>query len=158
MSEIAHWREEWMSKVLDKVKLYPQHTFQFLTKYPRVYWKYIFPENCWLGITAVDNKDVCYSDFKIAPENMGLIKFISIEPILERIVPESLYHLNVNWVIIGAETGNRKGKVIPKIEWIESMVRYCKKNNIPIYLKDSILLGNIKNIYPEEIKEFPEVE
>jgi len=155
MSEIAHWEREWMSKVLDKIKLYPQHTFQFLTREPEVYRKYVFPDNCWLGITITDNKETCYSDFRVAPENAGLIKFVSIEPILRRIEPESLHHLKVNWIIIGAETGNRKGKVIPKREWIESIVRYCKKNNIPIYLKDSILLGNIKNIYPEEIKEFP---
>ena len=25
-----------------------------------------------------------------------------------------------DWVIIGAETGNRKGKVVPKKEWIDA--------------------------------------
>ena len=150
MSEIAHWREEWMSDVLDKIKKYTQHTFQFLSKYPSVYRKYVFPDNCWLGITITDNKETCYSDFRVAPENAGLIKFVSIEPILRRIEPESLHHLEVNWIIIGAETGQRSGKVIPKKDWIESIVRFCQDNDIPIYLKDSL-----KNIFPERIKEFP---
>jgi len=56
-------------------------------------------------------------------------------------------------VILGAETGNRKGKIVPKRGWIENIVNYCKCNNIPVYLKDSL-----KNIYPEKIKMFPEVK
>ncbi|MBA7533864.1 hypothetical protein ES705_26110 [subsurface metagenome] len=141
-----------MSKVLDKIKLYPQHIFQFLTREPEVYRKYVFPDNCWLGITITDNKETCYSDFKVAPENAGLIKFVSIEPILRRIEPESLHHLRVNWIIIGAETGNRKGRIVPKREWIDNIVDYCRNGNIPIYIKDSL-----KNIYPRDLKEFPEV-
>ncbi|GAH27769.1 unnamed protein product, partial [marine sediment metagenome] len=51
-----------------------------------------------------------------------------------------------------AETGNRKNKIIPKKEWIENIIDYCKRDKIPIYLKDSL-----KDIYPEEIKEFPKI-
>ena len=148
MSEIAHWEREWMEKVLDKIKLYPQHIFQFLTRESKVYRKYIFPNNCWLGITVTGNKEACYFDFGVAPENANLIKFVSIEPILGRIKPESLYHLKVNWIIIGAETGNRKGKVIPNLKWIYDIINYCDKNNIPVYIKDSIMGFNT-------IKEFP---
>ena len=46
--------------------------------------------------------------------------------------------------------GKRKGKIIPKKDWVENIVNYCKWKNIPIYLKDSL-----KEIYPIEIKEFP---
>ena len=51
MSEIYYWKEEWMERVLEKIRKYPQHTFIFLTKFPEVYYDYDFPENCWLGIT-----------------------------------------------------------------------------------------------------------
>ena len=39
--------------------------------------------------------------------------FVSIEPILEDVLPEkhNLLFRQVDWVIIGAETGRRKGKV-----------------------------------------------
>ncbi len=70
-----------------------------------------------------------------------------------------IYYLNlehIDWVIIGAETGNRKGKIIPKIEWILDILHYCQKTKIPVYLKDS-LYWIYKDIYPKEIKEFPEV-
>jgi hypothetical protein len=42
------------------------------------------------------------------------------------------------WIVIGAETGNRKGRVIPKREWIEAIVNECRKNNIPVFLKNNL--------------------
>jgi len=150
MSEIAHWEKEWMEKVLDRIKLYPQHVFQFLTRYPGIYFgKYKFPVNCWLGttITGPLNKGPMeYHTEKAFNLNKDNLKFISFEPLLEEVE----LNFKVGWVIIGVETGNRKEKVIPKREWIEGIVNYCKNNNIPIYLKDSL-----KEIYPVEMKEFP---
>jgi len=151
MSEIAHWREEWVEKVLEKVKLYPQHIFQFLTRYPEVYDRHIFPKNCWLGVTITREKDFERGIPYLFITSCN-ITFVSIEPILEYINPGPFSNANIDWVILGAETGNRKGKIIPKKEWIENMVNYCKWNNIPVYLKDSL-----KDIYPEEIKEFPKI-
>jgi protein gp37 len=146
MSEIYYWKDEWMEKVLEKIKQYPQHTFQFLTKFPRIYSKYIFPSNCWLGMTITREEDIDKDWGYFYNENNKC--FFSIEPFLDSINPESLEC--IDWIIIGAETGNRKSKIMPKREWIEKIVNYCRKNNIPIYLKDSL-----KDIYPEKIKMFP---
>jgi protein gp37 len=152
MSEIAHWEDEWLEKVLEKVKLYPQHIFQFLTRYPEVYDRYIFPKNCWLGVTITREKDFERGIPYLFITSCN-VTFVSIEPILEYINPGPFSNANIDWVILGAETGKRKGKIIPKKEWIENIVNYCKWNNIPVYLKDSL-----KEIYPEEIKMFPEVK
>lgn len=151
MSEIYYWDKVWIQRVIDKIKEYPQHTFQFLTKYPDVYNYWYFHPNCWLGITINKDTDIWDDEIDTYNKFFGLsnIKFISIEPILEEIKMLDFIE-GFDWVIIGAETGNRKGKVIPKKEWIEEIVNYCKGNNIPIYLKDSL-----KEIYPLEIKEFP---
>lgn len=149
MSEIAHWKDEWLEKVLEKVKQYPQHIFQFLTRYPEVYYRYIFPENCWLGVTITREKDFERGLPYLLITSRNII-FISIEPILEYINPGPFSNANIDWVILGAETGKRKGKIIPKKDWIENIVNYCKWSNIPVYLKDSL-----KGIYPEEIKMFP---
>ena len=149
MSEISYREDRWLEKVLEKVKLYPQHIFQFLTRYPEVYDRHIFPKNCWLGITITKEKD-----FERGAPCLFVtschITFVSVEPILEHINPRPFLNANINWVILGAETGNRKGKIIPKKEWIEDIVNYCIYKDIPVYLKDSL-----KNIYPVEIKEFP---
>lgn len=58
----------------------------------------------------------------------------------------------INWVIIGAETGNRKGKVIPKKEWIDNIVKQCKIHDIPVLMKESLV-----PIIGEEnmLREFP---
>ena len=153
MSEIYYWKNEWLEKVLEKVKLYPQHIFQFLTKYPEIYSKYRFPDNCWLGVTITKKEDIdCnWSYFFNIPNIKNIKFFFSFEPLLGSI--NLSFYLNIDWLILGAETGNRKGKVIPKREWIETIVNYCRENNIPIYLKDSL-----KDIYPVEIKEFPKME
>jgi len=150
MSEIANWEDEWIKKVLEKVKLYPQHIFQFLTRYPEVYDRYIFPKNCWLGVTITREKDFERGIPYLFITSCN-ITFVSVEPILEYFNPVPFSNANIDWVIIGAETGNRKGKIIPKKEWIENIVDYCRKDKIPIYLKDSL-----KGIYLEEVKEFPE--
>ena len=155
MSEIADWENEWIEKVLEKVKLYPQHIFQFLTRYPEGYGRYIFPKNCWLGVTITREEDKKRGIPYLFVTSCN-ITFVSVEPLLGHTDPRAFSNANIDWVILGDETGNRKGKIIPKKEWIEDIVYYCKANNIPIYLKDSVLLGNIKNIYPEEIREFPE--
>lgn len=157
MSEINYWKKEWMQSVLLKIKQYPQHIFQFLTKFPEVYLRYIFPENCWLGTTIVNNNELSNMDFTCGDR----IKFINIEPILEKIDARYIEYINtgkffdvkfqrIDWVIIGSETGYRRGKVTPRKEWIKDIVDCCRDNKILIYLKDSL-----KEIYPEEIKEFP---
>jgi len=151
MSEIAHWEQKWIVDVIHKIEQCPQHIFQFLTRYPGIYREYNFPKNCWLGITITNNKAFYNMDFTINNVNTKRTKFISIEPILKDIdIKRIVNSFNLDWIIIGAETGNRKNKIIPKKEWIENIVNYCRKDKIPVYLKDSL-----KDIYSEEIKEFP---
>lgn len=153
MSEIRFWKKEWLLKVFKKVEGYPQHIFQFLTKYPYIYHRLEFPAKSWLGFTATTNKDLAngiphIEKIRTYSLTGKYLYFISIEPVLEEINPLDI--LFVDWVILGAETGNRKGKIIPKKEWIENIISCCRERNIPIYLKESL-----KDIYTEEIKEFP---
>ncbi|GAI37317.1 unnamed protein product [marine sediment metagenome] len=153
MSEIRFWKMDWILKTFKRIKGYPQHIFQFLTKYPHIYNRLEFPAKAWLGFTITENKDLANGISHIKKlRDLSLtgkyLYFTSIEPILEKINPLDL--IFIDWVIVGAETGQRSGKVTPKKEWIKSLVDYCRDNDIPIYLKNSL-----RGIYPEEIKEFP---
>ena len=57
----------------------------------------------------------------------------------------------MDWFIIGAETGNRKEKVVPKREWIENIVDYARSVVKPVFMKDSL-----KPIWGDDlITEFP---
>ena len=166
MSEIYYWKPEWIEMVIEKVRQYPQHTFMFLTKFPEVYRMYAFPKNCWLGVTITKEADTNSEHFKKfrtqyivflldinnAKSNIDHKRFISFEPLLENIDLDFLRSSSIDWVIIGAETGNRKGKVIPKLDWVLYIVRYCEHHKIPVYVKD-----NLSKYYPQfkGIKEFP---
>ena len=135
--------------MLDKIKEYPQHRFLFLTKEINVYDDYKFSQNCWLGITITNQiKMNFFADrlFETTFDEKNKI-FISIEPILEEI---KLY-IKPDWLIIGAETGNRKNKIIPKKEWIVNLLLAADKDNIPVFMKD-----NLKSVWGEDlIQEFP---
>ena len=146
MSDIWWWKREWMERVLEKIKQYPQHQFLFLTKFPQVYYRYEFPENCWLGATAVTDEEVLGSQILLQrtrshnPEN---IRFLSIEPIQEKITQKANYS-GLDWVIVGRETGNRKERIVPPKEWITDIISSCKIRKIPVFLKE-----NITNLYTE---------
>jgi protein gp37 len=132
MSDIAYWKKEWMYKAKDKMKEYPQHTFQFLTKKPEVYSRFMWPENCILGVTITNQEQL--------KNARGYFNFISFEPLHGKI--DVLDIPSVSWIIIGAETGNRKNNITPKWEWITEIMDHCKLRKIPYFLKD-----NINNIY-----------
>ena len=55
------------------------------------------------------------------------------------------------WVIFGAETGNRKDKVIPKKEWVDNAVQMCRNMKAKVFMKDSLreIMG------ADFIQEFP---
>jgi protein gp37 len=153
MSDISWWDSEWMKKVLDKIKQYPQHKFLFLTKQPLIYFQNIYYNNYWLGVTITNTES-----FKLNIPWLYKIKnkrFISIEPInghLKQLTYEKYINQAVDWIIIGAETGNRKGKIIPKKEWIEDIRKFCQDNNIPYFEKNSIQ----KIVDRDLIQQFPE--
>ncbi|MBR6569504.1 MAG: DUF5131 family protein [Clostridia bacterium] len=50
----------------------------------------------------------------------------------------------VNWIILGAESGNRKNKVTPRREWIDSIVQICDERSVPVFMKESLrgLMGD----------------
>ncbi|MCK4297751.1 MAG: DUF5131 family protein [Candidatus Marinimicrobia bacterium] len=151
MSEIYYWREEWIEKVIEKVKQSPQHTFQFLTRYPEIYDNYIWPKNCWLGVTITREEDKKRGIPYLFITSCN-ITFVSVEPLLEPVDPVAFSNANIDWVIIGAETGNRKDKVIPKLDWVLEIVRYCEHHKISVYIKD-----NLTKYYAEcrGYKQFP---
>lgn len=95
-------------------------------------------------------------------------KFISIEPlscdicdvedereggkILENFLLPRGYKSFFEWIIVGAETGRRKDKVVPKRKWVEKLVELCHRAEIPIFMKSSLAL-----IWGEPlIQEFPD--
>lgn len=134
--------DSWIDMVFTSCSKAKQHRYLFLTKNPKrydeLYKRDKLPEenSYWYG-TTVTKQDAPYFKSKY------LNCFLSIEPIQEDVI----YDINlrgIKWVIVGAETGNRVGKVKPKREWIEHIVDACDMNGIPLFMKDSLekLMGD----------------
>lgn len=132
--------DEWIKQVFEACDAAPQHRYLFLTKNPSRYSNLkaagiIKPRhNWWFGSSTPDET------FSYA---MGKNTFVSVEPIL-RPFAEMYEPPLVDWIIIGAETGNRKNKVIPKKWWIDQYVGHCKAWGIPVFMKESLrgLMGD----------------
>ena len=139
--------DEWIEEVVNACIAAPQHDYLFLTKNPARYEELIMNRTflpfegvngvrtVWFG-TTVTTPDM---KFRAGKETRT---FLSIEPIQDSFkdVPVAA----VDWVIIGAETGNRKGKVVPKREWIEDIVEHCSGWGVPVFMKESLreLMGD----------------
>ncbi|MDD3881908.1 MAG: DUF5131 family protein [Eubacteriales bacterium] len=139
--------DEWIAKVFKACEAAPQHRYLFLTKNPIRYSKLkdagmLVPhDNWWFGSTMATEG---------APYAMGRRSFVSIEPILAPFDNMEEAPL-VGWVIIGAETGARKGKVVPEKRWIDDIALYCKEWGIPVFMKESLrkLMGDdFRQEYP----------
>ncbi len=171
--------EQWIKQVFDACQVAPQHRYLFLTKNPDnlPMSSYIYnnrfnkhDNNFWLGASVSTQSDLERVYKKMT--NINGNTFLSIEPLhglidLSRIdtgdviyngVTNIGYYLGggqkvngVKWVIIGAETGNRKGKIVPKREWVQNIIEQCHTASVPVFMKNSLA-----NIWGSKlIQEFP---
>ena len=58
---------------------------------------------------------------------------VTFEPLFEDLGQIDLR--GIGWVVIGTETGNRKGKVTAKKEWIMNITEQAEELHIPIMMK-----------------------
>lgn len=152
----GNWVPDWvLNEIFHTCLNEEKHNYMFLTKNPIRYEKYGVPDykkNFWYGTTITGNKDV----YNLLYLPKFAKKFVSIEPLLSPIKIAGWSPDDVDWIIVGAETGNRKNKIIPKKEWIEEITDWAVKNNIPIFYKDSLIpiMGkeNMKREFPEELQ------
>ena len=134
MSDIGTWKQEWFNEVVKAINENPQHRYISLTKCENGLDSLIkrcgsgIINNTWWGISVTAQAQVDNIRHKF--------DFFSIEPILEPIVIP--YRAMPRTLIIGAETGNRKGKVIPQKEWIDSLVKQADEHNCIVFMKESL--------------------
>lgn len=145
--------DSWIEEVFAACEAAPQHNYLFLTKNPSRY-----QELCRLG-KLPELRNMWYGSTMTGPEMMGFQSrkhntFWSIEPILYPFGRMATFDYQaVNWIVVGAETGRRKGKVVPERQWIEDIAEGCKRNDVPIFMKSSLA-----DIWGEPlIQEFPEL-
>jgi len=143
--------DHWFFAVLDVIEGCPQHIFQILTKFPKEgseKW-YLFPENVWLGVT-IDSQHALQQAIWLSCFEVGK-KFISFEPLLERIYyghSFSTKRHRIDWVIIGGLT--KRGRVVfsPPYEWVDLIIKQARRGHTKIWVKENAL-------YPKVFKEMP---
>lgn len=138
----------WIEKVFKACEEAPQHNYLFLTKNPKRYTQVLdkyFPPNMWFGWSQTGPEDTGFST------HHSVRTFLSLEP-FHSPFDCGFQIAGIDWVIIGAETGNRKGKIIPEKEWVDEVVDACHKLKIPVFMKNSLreIMGN------DFIQEFPD--
>lgn len=155
MADLFGWwvPDEWLTEIFEALRRAPMHNYLFLTKNPMRYCeleeKNLLPDdgNFWYGTTVTRPDDAYfYSDERKT--------FLSVEPILEDFGGRG--RVKTDWVIIGAETGNRRDKVVPEKRWIDGIIKSCDEEGVPVFLKESLIpvVGeeNMRQEMPEGLK------
>ncbi len=145
--------DSWIKEVFDACKKAPQHNYLFLTKNPDRYIELetekelSWADNFWFGSSVTKLSDR-YTWFTGKKSHW----FLSVEPMLEDLGQMDKDAQKPEWVIVGAETGQRKDKVVPDRKWIENLLTECRKYEIPLFMKSSL-----SEIWGKPlIQEFPE--
>lgn len=153
---------EWIQEIFEACDKASQHRYMFLTKNPGRYAelpnllpKHRRPPNVaemWFG-----------QSFTGAAHNYTPLllplwqnRFTSIEPLLRNLSRAEAIEIAATneWVIVGAETGNRKGKIVPEKSWIDNIATACAELGKPIFMKESLrgLMGeDFRQEFPWEV-------
>lgn len=148
--------DEWLDDVFSACEQYPIHNYLFLTKNPQRFERYDVPrgDHMWYGTTITRENETGRVMYLPAERR----KFVSIEPLMEDIEPDNNYPIFrcTDWVIIGAETGRRKGRTVPQSEWVKKIVAEADKNGIPVFMKDSLIPvvgeSGMRRDFPEQLR------
>lgn len=131
--------DSWIEEVFAACEKAPQHRYLFLTKNPQRYGelaragKLPKKDNMWYGSTLDSMRAKRY------PGRLSDNTFVSIEPLTEYMDVGLGSFGSDRWVIIGAETGNRKGKVTPEKEWIDTICEAADITHAAVFMKDSLI-------------------
>lgn len=159
--------DEWIEQVFQACEAAPQHRYMFLTKNPARFKRLRengikLPNGCWIGTSVTrdaEQADQYTGKTGYLSENWDTTAkwFASVEPILEKMSRNSIENLTaMHWVIVGAETGNRKGKIVPQKGWIAEIAEACKRYRTPIFMKESLrgLMGaDFKQEFPWQARD-----
>lgn len=167
MSDLFHEEvpDDYIAAVADVMVRADWHTYQVLTKRSarmcdllnerlrvaaakRHIWWGVSVENRRHGLPRVEH-------LRSAPAR---VRFLSVEPLLEDL--GSLDLSGIHWVIVGGESGF--GARMMKREWVISVRRECRKQNVPFFFKQwggvrpksggRLLKGREWNQYPDTVK------
>jgi len=154
------------SAVLAAMWEVPRHRYYLLTKRPKRLVSRLggmYAHDPWWVGTSVSTQPEADERIpqllKMRGDGDWPVLYASVEPLLGPVVLPFCEPLgisregvgypatNLDWVIIGAQTGPRSP--VPDPAWVQALIDQCREANVPVFLKD-----NLK--WPETIQEMPE--
>lgn len=122
------------------------HIYQILTKRSErlleVSKHLKWTKNIWMGV-SVEEEKVSYRILDLI-ETEAKVKFLSVEPLINEV--RSLYLENIDWVIVGGESGP-KARLMKK-EWVDIVRHQCERSQTPFFFKQ--WGKNSFNVNPED--------
>lgn len=152
----------------DIIRKCPQHTFQILTKRPERIIDHLPSDwnngwkNVWLGTSVGHQDGISRLDALLNVPTKT--RFLSAEPLHGGLILTGDQLVNLNWVIIGGESGNESGKYRYRecsTYWINGLINQCAMWQVPVFVKQmgthlSKVLG-LKHRHGGDINEWPEI-
>ena len=124
---------EFLESVFEVMGVASWHTFQVLTKRadrlaelgPSLTW----PPNVWMGVSVETKRYIWRADrLRTVP---AAVRFLSVEPLLERIDDINLDR--IDWVIVGGESGPGARPMDPA--WVRTIRDLCRQAGVPFFFK-----------------------
>lgn len=155
MSDPYIWEKEWLDKSFNLLKQNPRTVGIYLTKAPNKMNLDNVPDNAWMGVTVTCKNDLWR--IKSLKENIKCKNYhITFEPLFEDLGDIDLS--DIRWIVIGTETGNCKGKIDTKKQWVNNLVKVARRYGCKIFYKEElarkIMIG--ENIIQELTNEMEE--
>ena len=151
MSDLAYWQPDWTEQVLEKAASTPQNTYLFLTKRPERLHIQTELDNLWFGVTVT-----CAAErerIEILKRNVRAKHYhATFEPLSDEV--GEVDFTGIEWVVLGTETGNCKGKTPSKKSWTDGLAAQALTKDIPVFMKEDLFFADI---VPESqmIQNFP---
>ena len=151
MSDFSDWNPEWREEVFARIARNPQHQYIFLTKRPEKIQFSTELDNVWFGVTVTSAKEK--GRIQAMREHIRAKHYqVSFEPMFDDI--GEVDFTGIEWIVVGTETGRRKGKSESKTEWVWNLTDQAHSRGIPVFMKEDLLpvMGEA-----QMIQELPQV-
>ena len=136
MSDFSDWKPEWREEVFARIAQNPQHQYIFLTKRPEKIRFSTELDNVWFGVTVTSAKEK--GRIQAMRENLrGKHYQVSFEPMFDDI--GEVNFTGIEWIVVGTETGRRKGKSVSKPEWVWNLTNQAHSCGMPVFMKEDLL-------------------
>lgn len=175
------WPVETLARFLDAIRLAPNVDVLLLTKRIACFWQRLLdvrnkvngssalyawllawsggkpPSNVWLGVSVEDQKRAD-ERIPLLLQTPAAIRFLSVEPLLEEV--NVIEHFpQVNWVIVGLESGKNRRDPLNGVAPLVYVAEECVAAGVPVYVKqDCAFASGQQGRIPDALwkrKEFP---